>query len=121
VTLREMHIARTQSPQAAIVGSRVAGRNLEAELKKLDPTERDLLRLSEEERARPTTLALSGITTDTAALQRYLVALGKESLIIKAELTSLEANHNEQPGTWRFAARLEIRSGYGQAGGPESL
>jgi hypothetical protein len=122
VTLREIHIARAQSQPGTIPSSRTTGnRDLDAEVKKLDPAERDLIRLSDEEKARPTALTLSGITTDTAALQRYLVALGKETLFIKAELTSLEANHNEQPGTWRFAARLEIRSGYGQAGGPEGL
>ncbi|HEY2147705.1 MAG TPA: hypothetical protein VGH32_07190 [Pirellulales bacterium] len=121
VTLQDIHIGRVQSQPGAIAGSHAASRDLDADLKKLAPTERDLLRLGDEEKTRPNMLTLSGVTTDTAALQHYLVALGKESLFIKAELTSLEANHNEQPGTWRFAARLEIRSGYGQVGGPEAL
>jgi hypothetical protein len=122
VTLREIHIARAQSAAGGIAGPHAVGsRDLEAEFKKLAPTERDLVRLSEEETTRPAALTLSGITTDTAELQHYLVALGKESLFLKAELTSLEANHNEQPGTWRFGARLEIRAGYGQTGGPEAL
>ncbi len=120
-TLQDIHIGRVQSQPGAIAGSHVGSRDLDADLKKLAPAERDLLRLGDEEKTKPTILTLSGVTTDTAAVQRYLVALGKEGLFIKAELTSLEANHNEQPGTWRFAARLEIRSGYGQASGPEAL
>jgi Tfp pilus assembly protein PilN len=94
-------------------------REEDAELKKLSPAQRDLLRLCEETAAREPALTISGITTDTAVLQHYLVLLGREKLFVKVELTSLEANHEERPGTWRFAARLEIRPGLGQPGGPE--
>jgi Tfp pilus assembly protein PilN len=120
VTLREIHIARQANSAGEAPGVRTNGkREDEVDIKKLDPAQRDLMRLSEENRSRATTFTLSGITSDTSVLQRYLVALGKEKLFVKVELTSLEANHNEQPGTWRFAARLEIRPGYGQPGGLE--
>ena len=84
VTLQDIHIGRMQSQPGAIAGSHAASRDLDADLKKLVPTERDLLRLGDEEKTRPNMLTLSGVTTDTAALQHYLVALGKESLFIKA-------------------------------------
>jgi Tfp pilus assembly protein PilN len=120
VTLREIHIARQQNATGELPGIRANGkRDDEAETKKLDPAQRDLMRLYDENRSHATTLTLSGITSDTSVLQHYLVTLGKEKLFVKVELTSLEANHNERPGTWRFAARLEIRPGYGQPGGFE--
>ena len=91
----------------------------DAEAKKLDPAQRDLRRLCEESATRETTLVLSGVTTDTAALDRYLVALGDERMFIKVEMASLEANPEERAGTWRFSARLAVRPAYGEPGGPE--
>jgi Tfp pilus assembly protein PilN len=58
-----------------------------------------------------TTLVLCGTTTDTAALERYLVALGEERLFVKVEMASLEANPEQRTGTWRFSARVTIRPG----------
>src|SRR4029077_12204634 len=91
-----------------------------AEAKQLDPAERDLRRLREEAAARETALVLRGCTSDTAARERYLVALGEEKLFVKVEMTSLEANAEQRAGTWRFSARLRIRPGYGQPGGREA-
>jgi Tfp pilus assembly protein PilN len=120
VTLREIHISRQQNAAADSSAVRLTGRKQDdAEAKKLDPAERDLHQLCDETASRETTLVLSGITSDTAALERYLVALGEAKLFVKVELTSLEANHEEQQGTWRFSARLGVRPGYGQPGGPE--
>jgi hypothetical protein len=63
---------------------------------------------------------LSGVTTDTAALERDLVALGEERLFVKVEMASLETNPEQRAGTWRFSARAIIRPGYGEPGGPEA-
>ena len=120
VTLREIHISRPTTAATDSPAGRAGGKKTdEAEIKKMDPAERDLRRLCEETAARETTVVLSGVTTDTAVLQHYLVALGQAPLFVKVELTSLEANHEEQAGTWRFTARLQVRPGYGQPGGPQ--
>jgi len=63
-------------------------------------------------------LMLSGVTTDSAALQQYLLVLGKSELFVKTELGSLEADPADRPGAMHFIARLVIRPGYGQPGGP---
>jgi Tfp pilus assembly protein PilN len=121
VTLSEIHIAHSQSTTNDPVANHLPNKSKDdAEAKKLDPAERDLRHLREEAAARDTSLVLSGITSDTAALERYLVALGEEKLFVKVEMTSLEANAEQRSGTWRFSARLRIRPGYGQPGGPES-
>jgi Tfp pilus assembly protein PilN len=121
VTLTEIHIAHSQLAGTDAAISRLPNKAKDdAEAKKLDPTQRDFRRLRDESATREATLVLSGITTDTAALERYLVALGEERLFIKVEMASLEANPEQRAGAWRFSARLGIRPGYGEPGGPEA-
>ena len=121
VTLTEIHIAHSQLAGTDATMSRPPNKAKDdAEAKKLDPSQRDLRRLRDESATHEATLVLSGITTDTAALERYLVALGEERLFIKVEMASLEANPEQRAGTWRFSARLGIRPGYGEPGGPEA-
>jgi hypothetical protein len=121
VTLTQVHISHSQLAGTDAAASRPPNKAKDdAEAKKLDPSQRDLRRLSEESATRETTLVLSGTTTDTAALERYLVALGEERLFVKVEMASLEANPEQRAGTWRFSARVTIRPGYGEPGGPEA-
>jgi Tfp pilus assembly protein PilN len=122
VTLTEIHIAHAQLAGAAEANlNRLPNKGKDdAEAKKLDSAQRDLRRLCEESAARETTLVLSGTTTDTAALERFLVALGEERLFLKVEMASLEANPEQRAGTWRFLARIAIRPGYGEPGGPQA-
>jgi hypothetical protein len=89
-----------------------------ADAKRLSAAARDLALLREQHDNRPTVLLLAGVTTDTAGLQRYLVTLAEVQLFSKAELTSLEAEGAERPGALRFTARLLVRPGYCQPGGP---
>ena len=120
VTLGEIHIARSQCAAGPAAPRRLLSKKeQEAEAKKWTPAERDLRRLCAEAATRETTLVLSGRTTDTANLQRYLVAVGQDSLFTKVELTSLEASPDRRRSTWRFTARLVVRPGYGRPGGPE--
>jgi Tfp pilus assembly protein PilN len=121
VTLTEIHIAHAQLAGAEATVNRPPNKGKDdTEAKKLDPAQRDLRRLCEEAAARETTLVLSGITTDTAALERFLVTLGEERLFLKVEMASLEANPEKRAGTWRFSARIAVRPGYGEPGGPET-
>ncbi len=85
---------------------------------KLTPAEHDLLQLREECDHGPLVLMLTGLTSDTASLQRYLVILGDVKLFVKADLSSMEANSADRPGALRFTARLVVRPGYGQPDGP---
>jgi hypothetical protein len=120
VTLREIHISRRQTAATDSPATRQSRKKQDdAEAKKLDPAESDLRQLSDETASRETILVLSGSTSDTAALQRYLVALGEAKLFVNVGLTSLEANQEDRQGTWRFSAQLGVRPGYGQPGGPE--
>ncbi|HEV2972179.1 MAG TPA: PilN domain-containing protein [Pirellulales bacterium] len=122
VTLREIHILRRSNSTSDSPAARLGGKKQDdAEAKKLEPAERDLRQLRDETISRETILVLSGITSDTAALQRYLVTLGEAKLFAKVELTSLEANQEERQRTWRFSAQLGVRPGYGQPGGPEPV
>jgi Tfp pilus assembly protein PilN len=79
---------------------------------------RDLAALREEYDSRPMVLLLTGVTSNTAELQRYLVMLAEVPLFSKAELTSLESDGAEQPGVLHFTARLLMRPGYDQPAGP---
>ena len=67
------------------------------------------------------TAVLSGRTTDPAALHRYLGELHRCSLFPKVELDKLESvapGTNVPDGTMTFTTIVEVRAGYGQAGGP---
>jgi hypothetical protein len=119
VILRQVQIVREHSATPEALGQRsFLKRPNDPDAPKLSPAQHDLNRLRDLSDPSPTVLILSGITTDTAALHHYLVTLGRATLFTKAELTSLQANHSERPGTWRFIARLAVRPGYGQPGGP---
>src|SRR5262249_28665219 len=120
VTLRTVRISRepVTANDVASAGPAVKQPG-ESEGPKPTPVERDLKRLREDGSKFETALVLSGITTDTSALQHYLLALGEAKLFAKADLTSMEANHSERQGTWKFSARLAVRPGYGLTGGPE--
>ncbi len=121
VTLTEIHISHSQLAGTDAAMSRLPNKAKDdAEAKRLDPAQRDLRRLRDESTTRESMLVLSGVTTDTAALERYLVALGEERLFVKVEMASLETNPEQQAGTWRFSARAIIRPGYGEPGGPEA-
>jgi Tfp pilus assembly protein PilN len=79
---------------------------------------RDLRQLREDNDNRPRVLILSGVTTNTAALQQYLLVLGESKFFVKTELGSLETDTTDRPGSMDFTARLIVRPGYGQPGGP---
>jgi hypothetical protein len=62
---------------------------------------------------------VTGTTTNTAALYRYLNVLGTRELFAKAEIRSIESLDVPGAATLRFQLVLAARPGYGQPGGSE--
>jgi Tfp pilus assembly protein PilN len=89
-----------------------------AALARLSPAQRDLRRLREEIDGSQTVVILEGTTRENTALHSYLGKLAAAPMFSAAELTSIESLEKEQPGASRFSARLVVRPGYGQRGGP---
>jgi len=118
ITLQQVRLYRAPAAPATNVRSPPQIRPGETEAPKPNPAEHDLSRLREELDHCPTVLLLSGLTSDGAALQKYLVTLGEVKMFVKAELSSLESSGGERPNMLRFTARLVVRPGYGQPDGP---
>lgn len=90
----------------------------------LTPAQRDLKRLRDENDVPKTVIQLEGDTTEITALHAYLNVLANDRLFAQAELTSIESSPDApmKPGQSqrsKFLARLTVRPGYGQRGGPE--
>jgi len=88
------------------------------ELAKLSPANRDLKQLRSECDPRQTTVSVSGVTSDSAALHHYLGALGQVDLFKEAELLSVETEESDKDAVLRFSATVTVRPGYGQPDGP---
>jgi len=83
----------------------------------LPPALRDLKRLREQYDSKRTIVTITGVTTDSAALHRYLGELGRQKLFSKAQLLSIETDSADTERI-SFSATLIVRPGYGQPGGP---
>jgi len=108
----------TVAAQPTAVEPRRKEKDKADEASKLQPSERDLVRLRESTDASQLVVMITGTTRDTAALHRYLEQRGRLQLFSKAELTSLERQPDAAAGVSNFSARLVVRPGYGQPGGP---
>jgi hypothetical protein len=94
----------------------------------LSPAQNDLKQLRSACDSQQTTIAMSGVTTDSDALHEYLGRLAQARLVAKAELVSMERESESgtpqgagQPASVdlvRFHASLTVKPGYGQPGGP---
>jgi len=122
VTWSELVIAREtpQRNQAPARRGRFRAEKLgqDADLEKLSPAERDLVRFRQQYDELRTVIHMVGTTTDNAALHRYIGQLGRESLFDKAELEMLEAVEGGGENEVRFEATIIVRPGYGQPRGP---
>ena len=71
-----------------------------------------------------TVILVSGTTADSAVLHRYLGNLSRCPMFSKAEIDWIEAGDNRaatsaaRGGKQKFSARIVVRPGYGQPGGP---
>jgi len=87
--------------------------------KLLPPAERDLKRLRQQYDKMQTVILLSGTTSESAALHRYLGALHANTLFSKVELDSIESVETSRGSQREFHATLIVRPGYGQPDGPD--
>lgn len=84
----------------------------------LPPAVRDLKRLRDECDEMETLVLISGTTSESGMLHRYLGELNDSELFSIAELESSESAGVGPDSTEQFRARLLVRPGYGQPGGP---
>ncbi|HUT09061.1 MAG TPA: hypothetical protein VMY42_01065 [Thermoguttaceae bacterium] len=121
IDFRQVQITRGEKPQEAEPTERRSRSETKAEEEKdklLPPAERDLKRLRQQYDKMQTLILLSGTASESAALHRYLGALGAGSLFAKVELDSIESVATGQSNQLEFHATLIVRPGYGQADGP---
>ncbi len=86
---------------------------------KMLPARQDLQQMREEFAAARTFVHLTGLTTDTVALHKYVADLSSAKLFSKAELLSLESIDQEhQDRVSEFDVRLIVLPGYGLPNGP---
>ena len=93
----------------------------------LPPAQSDLKQLRDTCDGQRTTVAISGVTTDSDALHEYLGRLTHSRIVAKAELVSIEREPDSGPPPAagqampcemvRFHAIVTVKPGYGQAGG----
>jgi hypothetical protein len=120
ITFEKLQITG-EAPQSRLSPGRYARLSDEAEagqVDKLPPAASDLKRLRDEFDATTVVVLISGVAWDSAALHRYLGELGRARLFSKTELDSLQSPQNDLAGGVVFRARLTVRPGYGQPGGP---
>jgi hypothetical protein len=110
--------SRTNVPVAR--GGKTAAPKAEA---KLQAAESDLAVLREVCDAAPLAVELSGTTTHTGDLYRYITAIANSDLVAHAEITSIEsaggAAQADPTRLAEFKARVDLRPGYGQPNGPK--
>ncbi|MGD0382601.1 MAG: hypothetical protein ABSA77_03700 [Thermoguttaceae bacterium] len=86
--------------------------------KTLSPAERDLQILQNQSDDKQTVVILIGSTTDSAAVHRFLNEILSNPLFSKAELGSVTSVNESSRTTIQFQAKLVVKPGYGQPGGP---
>lgn len=97
------------------------GKTEEQQEARLSPPARDLKRLRAECDSAQTVILLSGLTSDSGALHRYLDEAGRNELFRKAQLRSSESLQTETGSIQRFSATFVVAPGYGQPGGLEKM
>ena len=100
---------------ARTAGSTAAGSDSKS--KELRPVTKDLKQLRAEFDEQSTLVQMAGETTNVSELHLYLGEIAQHSLIMKAELRSIESGGRDSELT-TFRARIFIKPGYDQPGGP---
>ncbi|NLS94382.1 MAG: hypothetical protein GXX96_19670 [Planctomycetaceae bacterium] len=85
----------------------------------LAPAVRDMRLLQQECDSSVVAITLEGTTTDGIELHRYLDRLNRVPLLDKVTLHSLDSTEDDSEAKFRFEARLTVRPGFGQPGGPD--
>ncbi len=119
IAFDELRIDRETSPTRRLGESRLPLDRAAEEARRsaLPPASRDLKRLRDECDPAQIVVTVTGATTETAVLHRYLGELGKQRLFSKVQLRSIETDEAGRQQT-RFSAAIVVRPGYGQPDGP---
>ncbi len=118
VVLEQLRIGRQRRQTQQPAEVRPPSAEQREDLSKLPAAQRDLRVLREEYDTADVYVRIEGYTSDSSALYGWLTALGKQRLVAKAELISIESTAQTTPGPMRFAAVVVVVPGYGQPGGP---
>jgi DNA mismatch repair ATPase MutS len=120
ITLEQLQITREADNSAAASDRRPAIHlaNSGDQQKTLSPAERDLQILQNQSDDKQTVVILIGSTTDSAAVHRFLNEILSNPLFSKAELGSVTSVNESSGTTIQFQAKLVVKPGYGQPGGP---
>jgi len=120
ITFEQVEI-RQEAPAGRLSVGSLSREEREAEderLAGLPPAARDLGQLREQFDVEKTVVTITGLTTDSGALHRYLGKLSRVELFRKAELDTIDSDQIGGAAKLRFSVSLVVRPGYGQAGGP---
>lgn len=122
ITFRELIISQEALNESKLyMGlSREERKAKEERLASLPPAARDLEKLRQQRDPKQTVVKIAGLGSDSAALHRYLVELGKETLFRESQLDSIETDLSD-PKTVLFSTTLVVRPGYGKPGGPSGI
>lgn len=116
ITLRKLHICQHESlaplKPAAAPTPAADGKAPPAE-EETPAAERTLKKLRAPRDEAPLTVALEGISRESAALHVYLGKLAESDWFSAVELQSMERLEDRQADGFRFTARLTVRPGYG--------
>jgi hypothetical protein len=124
LTLSELRVQRLDSPQAvnrsAAVRPRAVPSGAEAKPDERSAAERDFERVREACDATQVIVTLKGTAEDVSLVHMYLGSLGKDTLFSRVDLMNIDGQEAQRQGGsgCRFTARLVVRPGYGQPGGP---
>jgi Tfp pilus assembly protein PilN len=84
----------------------------------ITPAQRDLQTLQNQLDGKHVVIVLIGAATDSAAIHHFLNDMLSNSLFSKAELGPVTSANAPSTATVQFQARLVVKPGYGQLGGP---
>lgn len=117
VLFRRIRIASENLPSQLV--KRASTEAAEEDTTKLAPAVRDMRLLQQECDSSVVAITVEGMTADGIELHRYLDRLNRVPLLDKVTLHSLDSNADDSEAKFRFEARLTVRPGFGQPGGPE--
>jgi hypothetical protein len=120
ITLEQLQITREADNSAAASDRRppIPLGNSGDQQTIISPAERDLQTLQSQFDGKQIVIILIGATTDSAAIHRFLNEIVSNSLFSKAELGSVTSASEPSAAAIQFRAKLIVKPGYGQLGGP---
>ena len=119
ITLQQLQITcEAENTGAALDRASAMAAPSADQQKSLLPAERDLQALQSQCEGRQTVVILIGTTTDSSALHHYLDEMQSNFLFSKVELASVTSAGEPSTAEIQFHAKVVVKPGYGQPGGP---